>query len=152
VSVRPASTDDLDALLPLLRGYCDFYEAEPSDDGLLEMCRALIAAPDDEGLLLVAESDAGEVVGFAAAGWKWSSLRAARITVMEDLFVAPDQRGAGIGIALIRACAERSAELGAPAMEWMTAPDNRTAQAAYARAGADSEPFVVYELKLGDPR
>ena len=152
MSVRPATTDDLDALLPLLRGYCDFYEADPPDDGLLEMCRALIAAPDDAGLLLVAESGAGEVVGFAACGWKWSSLRAARITVMEDLFVAPDQRGAGIGIALIDACAQRSAELGAPAMEWLTAPDNHAAQSAYDRTGAESKPFLVYELKLGNLR
>lgn len=148
MSVRPATTDDIDALLPLLRGYCEFYEADPSDEGLIEMCRALIAAPDDEGLLLVAESDGGAVAGFAACGWKWSSLRGARITVMEDLFVAPDQRGGGLGVDLIRACAERSAELGAPAMEWMTAPDNRRAQAAYARAGGESEPFLVYELKL----
>jgi GNAT superfamily N-acetyltransferase len=151
VSVRPATEADLEALLPLVRGYCEFYDADPPDEGLIEMCRALIAAPDDEGLLLVAESD-GEVVGFAACGWKWSSLRGARVTVMEDLFVAPDQRGGGVGVELIRACAQRSAELGAPAMEWMTAPDNDRAQSAYARAGGESAPFLVYELKLSEPR
>ena len=146
--VRPATEADLQALLPLVRGYCEFYGADPPDEGLIEMCRALIAAPDEEGLLLVAESDGGEVAGFAACGWKWSSLRGARITVMEDLFVAPDQRSGGVGSELIRASAQRSAELGAPAMEWMTAPDNNRAQAAYARVGGESAPFLVYELKL----
>ena len=145
--VRPATADDLPALLPLLRGYCEFYEADPSDEGLIEMSRALIAAGDDEGMLFVAELD-GEVAGFAAVGWKWSSLKAARVAVMEDLFVAPRARGAGLGTALISACADRARELGAAALEWTTAPDNERAQRAYARAGGEAKPFLVYELRL----
>ena len=59
-----------------MRGYCEFYKANPSDSGLDEMARALIATADDQGMLLVADED-GEAVGFAAVGWKWSSLRGA---------------------------------------------------------------------------
>ena len=40
---------DLDELLPLLRGYCDFYEVSPSDEALLAVSRALIADPEREG-------------------------------------------------------------------------------------------------------
>jgi len=152
--IRPAHDGDVAALVPLMRAYSEFYEASPADEGLERMARALIGGSDSDGILLCAcdgEAD-DEVVGFAACGWKWSSLRAARITVLEDLFVAPDQRGAGIGIALIDACAQRSAELGAPAMEWLTAPDNHAAQSAYDRTGAESKPFLVYELKLGNLR
>ena len=98
------------ALLPLLRAYCDFYGASPSDDGLTAMARALIAAPDADGMLLVARDGDGAPIGFATVGWKWSSLRAARIAVMEDLFVAPEARGQGAADALIRACAERARE------------------------------------------
>ena len=36
---------DLAELLPLMRGYCDFYEVDPSDDALLAMSRTLIARP-----------------------------------------------------------------------------------------------------------
>ena len=46
--------DDLADLLPLLRGYCDFYEVAPSDEALLAMCRALIADPEREGVQLIA--------------------------------------------------------------------------------------------------
>ena len=45
---------DLEDLLPLLRGYCDFYEVAPSDDALLAVSRALIADPEREGLQLIA--------------------------------------------------------------------------------------------------
>jgi ribosomal protein S18 acetylase RimI-like enzyme len=133
-----------------MRGYAEFYESNPTDAGLEEMARALIATPEDQGMLLVAEGEGGAVVGFAACGWKWSSLRGARIVVMEDLFVAPEARGQGHADALIEACAERARAHGAPVIEWLTAPDNRRAQAVYDRVGATAEPMLEYGLELGN--
>lgn len=148
MAVRPATEADLEALLPLLRGYCDFYESAPSDHGLLTMLRAVIAADAREAFLLVA-CDAGDrLVGFAACGWKWSSLRAARIVFLEDLFVEPEARGAGHADALIVACAAIARERGAPAMLWQTAHDNHRAQAVYERAGATGSSWLEYELEL----
>jgi GNAT superfamily N-acetyltransferase len=147
MEVRPAAEHDIPALLPLMRGYCDFYEANPSDSGLAEMARALIATADDQGMLLVAENG-GEVIGFAAVGWKWSSLRGARIAVLEDLFVSPEARGKGAAGALIEGCASRARANGAPVMTWLTAPDNHRAQAVYNRVGGTSETFLEYELEL----
>jgi ribosomal protein S18 acetylase RimI-like enzyme len=146
--IRPATESDLNALLPLLRGYCDFYRANPSDEGLDTFARAIMAAPDGEAFLLVATDDSGDVVGFAACGWKWSSLRAARIVVLEDLFVAERARGRGHADALIEASAEIARRHGAPALTWLTAPDNLRAQAVYDRAGGHSTPFLEYELEL----
>ena len=148
MTVDSATEGDLAALLPLMRGYCDFYEASPTDEGLEQMARALIAAPDSEGMLLVARDGGGAPVGFAAVGWKWSSLRAARVAIMEDLFVSPDARRGGTGQALIEACAERARANGAPALLWETALDNKRAQSVYDRVGAIGEPWLEYELEL----
>lgn len=148
VEIDPATENDLGALLPMLRGYCDFYGTSPSDDGLMAMARALIAGPDADGMLLVARDGDGVVIGFATVGWKWSSLRAARIAVMEDLFVAPEARGQGAAGGLIGACADRTRELGAPILSWMTATDNHRAQAVYERAGATGSTWLEYELEL----
>ena len=46
-------------LLPLMRGYCEFYEVAPSDDDLLAMARVLIADPEREGLQLLARDADG---------------------------------------------------------------------------------------------
>jgi len=148
MEIRPAAERDIPALTPLMRGYCEFYEANPPDSGLAEMARALIAAPDDQGILLVAQDDEGDPIGFAAVGWKWSSLRGARIAVLEDLFVAPKARGKGAADALIEACASRARANGAPVMTWLTAPDNHRAQAVYNRVGGKSDQFLEYELEL----
>jgi GNAT superfamily N-acetyltransferase len=149
MAIREATASDFPALMPLLRGYCDFYEAAPSDEGLDRMARAVIAAPEQEAFMLVAEDeDSGELVGFAACGWKWSSLRAARIVVLEDLFVAESARGHGHADALIEASAEVAKRNGAPVVTWLTQPNNHRAQAVYDRVGGRSEPFLEYELEL----
>jgi ribosomal protein S18 acetylase RimI-like enzyme len=146
VEVRPAREDELDELLPLMRAYCDFYESLPTDEGLLTMMRTLIAEPS-QGAVFVAR-DGGRAVGFATLDWKWSSLKGARIGYLEDLFVDPDTRGRGIAEALIEICAVRCRELGMPAMEWSTAPDNHRAQKVYNRTGAASETLLEYDLEL----
>ena len=87
-------------------------------------------------------------MGFATLDWKWSSLKAARIGYLEDLFVDPDARGRGIADALIEVCANRCRELGMRAMEWLTAPDNRRAQSVYNRTGAEAETYLEYDLEL----
>jgi GNAT superfamily N-acetyltransferase len=150
MAIRTATESDLPALMPLLRAYCDFYEADPSDAGLARMAHAMITAPDEEGLLLVAtEGEPQTVVGFAASGWKWSSLRGSRIVVLEDLFVAEIARGRGHADALIEATADVARRHGAPAVTWLTALDNRRAQAVYEqRVGGRSRPFLEYELEL----
>jgi GNAT superfamily N-acetyltransferase len=147
VEITPARTDEVEELLPLMRGYCDFYESSPSDGGLRAMAEALISDPA-QGALFIARTDEGEAIGFAAMDWKWSSLRGARIGYLEDLFVAPEHRGGGTAEALIEACAARCRERGAPILEWMTAPDNRRARAVYERVGAEGSDWIEYELEL----
>jgi ribosomal protein S18 acetylase RimI-like enzyme len=146
VKIRDAREEEAEELLPLMRAYCDFYEASPPDHGLLEFARTLITDPE-QGAMFVAR-DGEEAVGFAALDWKWSSLKAARIGYLEDIYVSPEARGRGIADALVEACAERCRERGAPAMQWQTAPDNRPAQAVYDRTGAAADTYLEYDLAL----
>src|SRR5207247_11370366 len=54
IEISRAGEADLPELLPLLRGYCDFYEVTPSDEELLALSRALIADPERDGVQLLA--------------------------------------------------------------------------------------------------
>ena len=148
MAVREATDGDVEALAPLLRGYVDFYESSPSDEGLEAMARDVIAAPEGRAFLLVATDDAGEVVGFALNQWKWSSLRGARVVVMDDLFVGESARGAGHADALIEAVADVARRHGAPIISWFTMPDNKRAHTVYDRVGGTAETLLEYELEL----
>ena len=140
---------DLPDLLPLMRGYCDFYEVDPSDEALLAMSRTLIADPELEGLQLIARADDGRAVGFATIFWTWSTLSADRLGVMNDLFVARDARGGGVADALIAACAEQCRLRSVPELAWQTAKTNERARAVYERVGATrAERWLDYSLSV----
>ena len=147
MSVEPVTEAELPELLPLMRGYCDFYGVEPPDDLLLAMSRTLLADPDSEGVQLIARDDEGRAIGFATIFWTWSTSSAARIGTMNDLYVAPEGRGSGAAEALIRACVDRCRERGAVRLEWQTALDNRRAQAVYERVGGKRERWLDYSLE-----
>ena len=136
---------DLSELLPLMRGYCDFYEVAPSDDELLALSRALIADPEREGVQLLAR-DQGRAIGFATIYWSWATTSAERIGVMNDLFVAPEARGSGLAESVIQACRAECAARGAGKLTWQTAPDNAAAIKVYDRVGATREQWVDYWL------
>jgi GNAT superfamily N-acetyltransferase len=149
MSIAVVGAPDLDDLLVLMRGYCDFYDVAPSDDALLAMSRTLIADPGREGVQLLARDDAvGDAVGFATVFWTWTTLRAARLGVMNDLFVAPAARGQGLADALIAACLEQCAQHGAAALEWQTALDNHRAQTVYDRVGGQRSQWLDYGLEV----
>jgi GNAT superfamily N-acetyltransferase len=147
---RVKTEADLADLLPLMRGYCDFYKSDPTDAALLAMSRTLVADPEHEGLQLIARDDSGRPIGFATIFWTWSTNAAARVGTMNDLFVTEAARGTGAADALIRACLERCRERGAIKLEWQTALDNHRAQAVYARVGGKREQWLDYSLPVSD--
>lgn len=140
--------DDLPDLLPLVRAYCDFYEVAPADDALVALSRALIGDPGREGVQLIARSDDGDAVGFATVFWSWNTLIAARIGVMNDLYVTPIARGTGAAEALIGACADECRAHGAAELTWQTAKDNGRAQRVYERVGATRAEWLDYSLSV----
>jgi GNAT superfamily N-acetyltransferase len=124
VRITVVGSADLVELQPLMRAYCDFYQVAPGDKALLELSQALLADPQREGLQLLVRDDSGRAVGLATLYWTWQTLAAARVGVMNDLYVAAEARGAGVADRLIAACLERCREHGATQLVWQTAVDN----------------------------
>ncbi len=148
MTITRATTDDLPELLPLMRAYCDFYEVAPSDDALLTLSRALIGDPEREGVQLLARDGDGHAVGFATIYWSWATTIAARIGVMNDLYVAPAARGTGAAEALISACVDECRRHGAAELTWQTAKDNERARRVYDRIGGKRAEWVDYSLDV----
>ncbi len=146
VSISRAGPEDLDDLLVLMRGYCDFYEVSPADEDLLAVSRALIEDPDREGVQLLARGEGGQALGFATLYWSWSTTGACRIGVMNDLFVTEAARGLGLADRLIDACRAECVRQGSRQLSWQTAPDNLRAQAVYDRVGATRQQWIDYVL------
>ncbi|GAA1719042.1 GNAT family N-acetyltransferase [Isoptericola hypogeus] len=146
VSVRRATTSDVDALLPLFLGYLAFYDAEHPP----ESARGFLAerVESGDGIVFVAESG-GRALGLAQVYPTFSSLGLQRVWTLNDLFVDPEARGAGTGRALVRAVVAAAREAGARSVQLSTAWDNVEAQALYEAEGLVRErEFVTYSLSL----
>jgi GNAT superfamily N-acetyltransferase len=147
-AIAVAGETDLAQLLALMRAYCDFYETSPSDDALLAISRALLREPEREGFQLIARDDEGSAVGFATVFFTLETTVAARIAVMNDLFVTPAARGAGLADELIAHCARLARAAGARSLDWVTADENLRAQRVYDRVGAAGGGWKSYTLTL----
>jgi len=131
----------------MIAAYQRFYEVEEIDEGRNRAFFSRFIAPSDDGMLLGAWRGE-ELAGYACLYWTFTSLVPAETVLMNDLFVAEAARGQGAGRALIEASAEIARQRGAHRLEWMTAPDNRTAQRLYDATGAEPSSWIEYELKL----
>jgi GNAT superfamily N-acetyltransferase len=155
LTITAVGSGDVDELMPMLRAYCDFYRVDPPDERLRALVTALIEHPaeglqliarDRDGAAAAATSGRGTPLGFATIYWTWQTLHAARVGVLNDLFVIPASRGSGTGRALIERCRELCRERGAEKLVWETAPDNTAAQRLYDGIGAEKSTWLTYQL------
>lgn len=144
-SIRRATTADLDAVAPLFDAYRRFY-GQPGD---LARARDFLAArlQAGESVVLLAERD-GEAVGFTQLYPLFSSVRCARMWVLNDLYVASSARRLGIARALLDAAAEHARADGAASIVLETGHDNAPARALYRSAGWHEETTQWYALPL----
>jgi GNAT superfamily N-acetyltransferase len=143
---EPVTEEQMDALLPMIAAYQDFYEAQGVAPERNREFFGRFLAPSEDGMLIGAW-DGEELLGYTCLYWHFSSTRAAEAVLMNDLFVDAAARGKGVGRALIEAAAEVARERGAPILEWTTEPDNLTAQRLYDSTGAAKSTWIEYELE-----
>jgi ribosomal protein S18 acetylase RimI-like enzyme len=106
----------------------------PSDNAFLAGVERLIEDPSTEYLLGAREAGAPPA-GVAQLRFRWSVWRAAEECLLEDLFVSPGARGAGIGRALLDAAIDRARERGCRRIALHTAEGNEAAVGLYRSAG-----------------
>jgi len=145
--IQRAGTDDLDALAPLFDAYRQFY-AQPSD---LHRARDWLAErmARGESVVLLAKDADGEIVGFTQLYPMFSSVRTARLWILNDLFVVAEARRRGVARALLDAAARACREDGAAGLMLETGRDNTAARALYRAAGWHEDASQWYSLDLG---
>lgn len=154
IEIRPVSAGELDAVMPLIRGYQEFYGVDGTGQ---EQTRSFFSRftegdeADRERGWLYGAWDGDEPVGFACFYLVHNSLEAADTLMLHDLFTIEAARGRGVGRKLIATGLDLARRLGAPHLEWSTAPDNHTAQRLYDSTGAGKSTWLFYELKVEEP-
>jgi GNAT superfamily N-acetyltransferase len=130
--IRAAVASDLEDLLPLVRGYREFYKQH--HDAARERIYMEMNLRERRSIVFVAVIDE-RTVGFVQLFRAWSTVYLAPSFILEDLFVEERARGAGVATALLERAVKYARTTGAAGMFLETAFDNDRAQRVYERSG-----------------
>lgn len=112
----------------------------------VEQLRTALFGPNRAAYALVVEVE-GDVVGFALYFLNFSTWEGVHGIYLEDLFVRPQHRGTGLGLALMTALAEIAVDRGYARFEWWVLNWNEPSIAFYTRLGAvPMNEWTVYRL------
>lgn len=143
IAIRSATAEDLPAIATFFDQYRQFYEQAPDAALALQFITERFAR--QESVLLVAQDEAGALVGFCQLYPSFCSVEAKPIYVLYDLFVAPSARKSGAGRALMQAAEARARADGKARMDLTTAKTNLRAQGLYESLGwVRDEVFYAY--------
>ncbi len=144
--IRPATPDDVPAIAGLIRGLARYEKLEHEVKTTEELLAKNLFGPRPYAETLIAE-EAGQQIGFALFFHNFSTFLAVPGIYLEDLFVVPEQRGHGVGRALLKELARIAVERGCGRIEWAVLDWNKDAIGFYERLGAKpNTEWTVYRL------
>jgi GNAT superfamily N-acetyltransferase len=142
-TVRALHASDRRAWLGLWRGYLRFYRADVPDAVTDKTFARLCERTDGlVGLLAVAPDD--RALGLAHLVFHPATWADGTYCYLEDLYVDPDARGTGAGVALMNAVYEVADAHRAERVYWHTQEYNAPARSLYDQVGRRTS-FVMYE-------
>lgn len=144
--IRAIEPDDVPAVVTLVYELAEY-------ERLIELCHltgdqlaAALFGPSPALFGLVAVGD-GDVVGYALYFLNFSTWEGVHGIYLEDLYVHPDQRGSGLGRALLMTLADIANERGYARVEWSVLNWNEPSIAFYRSLGAESmDGWTVFRL------
>ncbi|RIA44657.1 ribosomal protein S18 acetylase RimI-like enzyme [Hephaestia caeni] len=149
LTIRPATPDDVPTILRLVRELAAFERAPDAVEATeATLAEALFGAHPAAEAVLAARDGAPQ--GFALFFHNFSTWTGRRGLYLEDLYVTPEARGAGVGAALLRHLAGVAIDRGCGRFEWAVLDWNEPARAFYARMGAELMADWRIERVTGD--
>ena len=144
--IRPGELQDVPLIAELIRGLARYEKLEQEVVMTEEKLTATLFGDRRYAETLIAE-EVGEPMGFALFFHNFSTFLAQPGIYLEDLYVLPEQRGRGVGRALLERLAQLAVDRGCGRLEWAVLDWNVDAIKFYERLGAKpNSEWTVYRL------
>jgi GNAT superfamily N-acetyltransferase len=141
IVIRPLRSDERPQWEPLWKGYLDFYRTTLPGE-VYDATWARLHDPREPMFALGAYGD-GRLLGIVHYLFHRSCWSIGDYCYLQDLFVAEDARGLGLGQALIEAVEKAARAAGASRVHWLTHETNSVARGLYDKL-ADRPGFIQY--------
>ena len=135
IVIRPATVADAATILTLIRELAEYERLSHEVVATEAKLRETMFGSCSGTSALLAETTAGDVVGFAVYFRTFSTFLGREGVYLEDVFVRPQFRGQGTGLRLLAAVAKVADELGGR-LEWSVLDWNQSAIDFYESLGA----------------
>ena len=145
IVIRPVGKNERAAWEPLWNGYLAFYKVTLAPDAN-DITWQRFHDPEEQMFLLGAYVD-GKLLGIVHYLFHRSCWTIGNYCYLQDLFVAEDARGLGLGRALIEAVYQRAKAAGANRVHLLTHATNTHARALYDQV-AENLGFIQYRKML----
>ena len=146
LSIRSASATDIPLIAQFIRDLAEYERLAHEvrfDEAVLE---AKLFGMRPYAEVLIGEID-GSPQGFALFFHNFSTFEGKPGVYLEDLFVRPEARGAGLGKALLKKLAAIAVERDCPRLEWSVLDWNEPAIQFYKALGAKSmDEWTIYRV------
>jgi GNAT superfamily N-acetyltransferase len=144
-AIRTVGKGERDAWEPLWKGYQTFYEVTLSEEATDKAWERLHDSA--EPMFILGAYVEGKLTGIVHYLFHRSMWTVGNYCYLQDLFVAEEARGLGLGRALIEAVYEAARNVGASRVYWLTQESNKTARALYDKL-AERSGFIQYRKVL----
>jgi GNAT superfamily N-acetyltransferase len=141
--IEIVSSDNLDEILPLIKSYQEFYNVVPTSLAHNKYFFSQFNEESSVGCQFLYRKE-DKIVGFATVYFTFNSNLAAKVAVLNDLYVTPESRGQQVARQLIEYCREFARVHGAIRLQWVTAPDNLAAQKLYDSLDVKKSEWAFY--------
>lgn len=146
VRIRPARAEDVDRIVELVYELAEYERLVEECHLTGDLLRAALFG-DSPALFGHVAVAGGEVVGYTLHFLNYSTWEGVHGIYLEDLYVRPDQRGSGLGKALLLNLAEIAVRSGYARVEWSVLNWNAPSIAFYEAMGAVAmDGWTVYRL------
>jgi GNAT superfamily N-acetyltransferase len=138
---RTATSKDCDALLPLIREFCE-VDSHPFDESFVRTALEPLLADADLGFVLVDE----DVTAYAVVTWGYSLESGGREALLDEFYVRDRDRGTGSR--MMNEALQLAIRAGAKVIFLETERANSRAREFYARHGFVAEESVWMQRPL----
>ena len=142
MDIRPLTPADYKQWRKLWVSYLDFYETSLNDEVIDKTFNRFIDEHHNRQNALVAEQSSS-LVGLVHYIYHPHNWKIEDVCYLQDLFVAPENRGQQIAKILIEKVYEEADKCGTPTVYWLTQEFNAPARKLYDKI-ADLTPFIKY--------